>query len=172
MRAGLTALVLLTLSIACSSPGAQADKSRVPGRNEMAELNKYLVRKDRERIQNYIERKKLEMKETPSGLWYIIKSEGSGELLKDRDVVEFEYDCSMLDGTECYSSAELGPKAIVIGKTAIEPGLDQGLRMMRKGGEAMFIIPPFLAWGLPGDGKKIPSRAVLVYNVKVTNVRQ
>ena len=35
-----------------------------PGSNEMADLNRYMVRKDRERIQNYIERKNLRMTET------------------------------------------------------------------------------------------------------------
>ena len=32
-----------------------------PGKNEMADLNRYLVQKDRERIKNYIERKNLKM---------------------------------------------------------------------------------------------------------------
>ena len=33
----------------------------------MADLNRYMVRKDRERIQNYIERKNLKMTETSTG---------------------------------------------------------------------------------------------------------
>ena len=33
--------------------------------------------------------------------------------------------------------------------------------------EAIFIIPPFLAYGLIGDRKMIPSRAVLVYYVNI-----
>jgi FKBP-type peptidyl-prolyl cis-trans isomerase len=86
--------------------------------------------------------------------------------------VKMEYECSLLDGTKCYSSDELGPKEIILGKTAIEPGLNQGLRMMRPGGEAMFILPPFMAYGLPGDGKKIPSRAVIVYKVRIMEEQQ
>jgi FKBP-type peptidyl-prolyl cis-trans isomerase len=78
-----------------------------------------------------------------------------------------EYGCSLLDGTECYSSAELGAKEIVLGRSKIEAGLDQGLRMLKPGGEAIFIIPPFLAYGLTGDGRKIPAKAVIVYNIKV-----
>ncbi len=46
----------------------------------MADLNRYLVQKDRERIESYIERRNLKMTESPSGLWYMIKSEGNGEL--------------------------------------------------------------------------------------------
>jgi FKBP-type peptidyl-prolyl cis-trans isomerase len=78
-----------------------------------------------------------------------------------------DYECSLLDGTDCYSSKELGPKAVVLGRSEMEAGLNQGLRMLKPGGEAIFILPPFLAYGLPGDGKKIPSRAVIVYHITI-----
>jgi FKBP-type peptidyl-prolyl cis-trans isomerase len=51
----------------------------------------------------------------------------------------------------------------------MEAGLNQGLRMLKPGAEAIFILPPFLAYGLPGDGKKIPSRAVIVYRITILN---
>ena len=57
------------------------------GKNEMADLNRYLVQKDRERIQNYIERKNLKMTESPTGLWYQIIKEGEGEKFSDNDKV-------------------------------------------------------------------------------------
>jgi FKBP-type peptidyl-prolyl cis-trans isomerase FkpA len=133
----------------------------------MAELNKYMVQKDRERIVNYIERKGLEMTESPSGLWYQIKSEGTGSYFKDNDRIVMEYECYLLDGTRCYSSRESGPKEVILGRSEIEAGLSQGLRMLKPGGEAIFILPPFMAYGLVGDGKRIPSRAVVVYNISV-----
>ena len=61
----------------------------------------------------------------------------------------------------------LGPKEIVLGRSQLEPGLNEGLRMLKTGAEATFILPPFLAYGLIGDGKKIPSRAVIIYNVNI-----
>jgi FKBP-type peptidyl-prolyl cis-trans isomerase FkpA len=133
----------------------------------MAELNKYMVQKDRERIVNYIERKGLEMTESPSGLWYQIKSEGTGSYFKDNDRIVMEYECYLLDGTRCYSSRESGPKEVILGRSEIEAGLSQGLRMLKPGGEAIFILPPFMAYGLVGDGKRIPSRAVVVYNISL-----
>jgi len=45
--------------------------------------------------------------------------------------------------------------------------LNEGLRMLKQGAEATFILPPFMAFGLIGDGKKIPSRSILVYNVTI-----
>jgi FKBP-type peptidyl-prolyl cis-trans isomerase len=158
--------------LSCNSAHDKSSPRKVPGKNEMADLNRYLVRKDRERIESYIERKNLNMKEAPSGLWYLITTEGTGNYLTDKDKVEMEYECSLLDGTLCYSSRELGPKVILLGKTGLESGLDQGLRMLKPGAEALFILPPFLAYGLPGDGKKIPSRAIILYRIQVKVAQQ
>ena len=135
--------------------------------DEMVELNRYFVQKDRERIQNYAERKELTMSESSSGLWYYIINPGEGANYTEKDKIIFEYECSLLDGTKCYSSQTLGPKEVVIGRSKLEPGLIEGLRMLKPGGKAIFILPPFLAYGLPGDGKMIPSRAVIVYNVNI-----
>jgi FKBP-type peptidyl-prolyl cis-trans isomerase len=135
----------------------------------MAELNTYFVQKDKERIQNYIERKKLKMKESSSGLWYMINKEGRGDYFKENDRIIMDYDCSLLDGTACYSSKNLGPKEVVLGKAELEAGLNEGLRLLKPGGEAVFILPPFLAYGLIGDGKTIPPRATIVYEIKILN---
>ncbi|NLK55387.1 MAG: peptidylprolyl isomerase, partial [Bacteroidales bacterium] len=58
---------------------------------------------------------------------------------------------------------ESGPMNVTVGKSDIEPGLDEGLRMIKPGGKAIFILPPFLAHGLVGDGNKIPPRTIVVY---------
>ena len=124
MRPRIITLALTgMITLSCSSSHDKPDHRRLPGKNEMAELNKYLVRKDKERIESYIERKGLRMKEDSSGLWYLIISEGTGKFLTDGDKMKIDYDCTLLDGTKCYSSDELGPKEIVLGKTGIEPGL-------------------------------------------------
>lgn len=142
-----------------------------PGKNEMADLNKYFVQKDRERILNYIERKRLNMTESPAGLWYQIIKEGAGQPFTDNDKVVMDYECSLLDGTKCYSSKDLGPKEVVLGRSEMEAGLNEGLRLLKHGAEAIFIIPPFLAYGLVGDRKMIPSRAVIVYKVNILHIK-
>ena len=159
--------LLSMVTISCNSGNHNAGNRKKPGKAEMADLNRYLVTKDRERIENYIARKNLDMTETQSGIWYMIKNEGNGDYFTDGDMVLMEYECILLDGTKCYSSEETGPKEVIVGKSRIEPGLDQGLRFLKPGGKAIFIIPPFLGWGLPGDADKIPSRAILVYNVNI-----
>ena len=154
-------------SVSCSNGAEKKSAVLQPGVNEMADLNRYMVRKDRERIQSYIERKNLRMTETQTGLWYQILMPGEGETFSEKDKIIMDYECSLLDGTRCYSSKELGPRELILGKSELEAGLNEGLRLLKPGSEAIFIIPPFLAFGLIGDRKLIPPRAVLVYKVKV-----
>jgi FKBP-type peptidyl-prolyl cis-trans isomerase FkpA len=158
--------ILFALVSCRNSPENTLSNSR-PGKNEMADLNRYFVQKDRERIQNYIERKKLNLTESATGLWYQIIKQGEGPYFRDNSKIVMEYECSLLDGTICYSSKKLGPKELIIGKSEMEPGMNEGLRMLKPGAEAIFIIPPFLAYGLIGDRKLIPSRAIVVYYVYI-----
>ncbi|HBH82982.1 MAG: hypothetical protein A2X03_18620 [Bacteroidetes bacterium GWA2_40_15] len=163
-------LILLSVAIySCrDSPVNNSSRFR-PGKDELADINRYIVQKDRERIQNYSERKGLAMKESPAGLWYKIEKEGNGAFFKENDRIVFEYECSLLDGTRCYSSKDLGPKDVVLGRSELPAGLNEGLKLMRPGGVAIFIIPPFMAYGLIGDGKKIPPRATVVYNIQIVS---
>lgn len=163
----LTFIFLLFALLSCNNNSEKNVNNRRLGKKELAELNSYFVQKDKERIQNYIERKNLKMKESASGLWYVIIKEGSGEHFKDNDRIIMNYECSLLDGTTCYSSKILGPKEVVLGKSEIESGLNEGLRLLKPGGEAAFILPPFLAYGLTGDSKAVPPRATIVYEIKV-----
>ncbi|MCU0472411.1 MAG: FKBP-type peptidyl-prolyl cis-trans isomerase [Bacteroidales bacterium] len=160
---------LLSLVIfSCNSDQGKIIEKSGPGKKEMSDLNRYFVQKDRERIESYIGRKKLKMTESPTGLWYAILSEGNGDYFTDNDKVILEYEVALLDGTSCYSSKEHGPKEVIIGKSGMEAGLNQGLRMLKPGGEAIFIMPSFMAFGFTGDGNKIPARAVIVYNITNT----
>ena len=162
-------LLLIPIMVLCSCNNSQEKdvSSEKLNSENLSDINNYLVEKDRERIQNYIERKNLIMKEAPSGLWYFIKNEGEGNKLTDGDRITFSYKCYLLDGTFCYSSDKLGPKEITLGRGELESGLYEGLKMLKSGGEAVFILPPYLAYGLIGDNNAIPPRATIVYEVKI-----
>jgi FKBP-type peptidyl-prolyl cis-trans isomerase len=133
----------------------------------MEDMNRFLIKKDREIILNYIERKGLVMQESPTGLWYQILNEGNGTFFKDNSHITLEFECKLLDGSECYSSKNSGPKEVVLGRSNMESGLNEGLRLLKPGAEAIFILPPYMAFGLPGDGKKIPPRSIIVYEIKI-----
>ena len=59
-----------------------------------------------------------------------------------------------------------------IDKTDIESGVQEGIKKMKEGEKAVFIIPSHLAHGITGDNNKIPPITPLVVDVellKLTN---
>ncbi|MCD4768673.1 MAG: FKBP-type peptidyl-prolyl cis-trans isomerase [Bacteroidales bacterium] len=138
---------------------------------QLIEINRQLVINDRERIESYIKRKNLHMKMSGTGFWYSVSDSSAGKMIKEGGKVVLEYECHLLDGTLCYSSENDGLLEFIVGNSNVISGLDEGVRMMAEGSEAILIIPGYKGYGLPGDGKKIPGRAVLVYKLKVINYR-
>ncbi len=136
----------------------------------MVRVNQYLVDKDKEIIENYVKRRGWNMEVTKTGLWYMIYQKGKGKPVRKNSRVTIEYNIHLLDGTLCYHSDEEGPKQFEVGKGEVEPGLDEGIRYLRMGDRARFIIPPHLAYGLIGDENKIPARSVIVYDLRVLSV--
>jgi FKBP-type peptidyl-prolyl cis-trans isomerase FkpA len=168
MKSLVIILTLLAITLVSCRHASDSSSARKNGhRTNMIETNKYLITKDRELILNYCERKGIEATETSTGLWYSVKSPGSGPLIKDGDIITFDYDCSLLDGTLCYTSATSGPSTTRFGYSTMESGLMEGIKLMRRGAEFIFIIPPYLAHGVPGDGNRIPGRAVIVYRIRI-----
>ena len=159
----ITLIIISVFLFACQGRNDNKRSVFKPTSSEMADMNNYLIKKDKERIESYIERKGLTLTETSTGLWYTILKEGKGDFLTDGNIIRYEYDCILLDGTNLYNTQE----QIQIGRSELPIGLYEGLQLLQRGGEAIFILPPFLAFGLIGDGRRIPPRATLVYTISV-----
>ncbi len=137
----------------------------------MVGANRLLLKKDKEEIIHYIDSMNLALKESETGLWFQILKPGSGPKVVEGSEVTLDYTVSLLDGKICYSSDFSGPKQFIAGQGGVENGLDEGVRLLSEGGEAIFILPPHLAHGLMGDGNCIPARSVIVYKIKLTKVQ-
>jgi FKBP-type peptidyl-prolyl cis-trans isomerase len=164
--------ILVLLCIACKNnpPKESADPNDINVKKHMEEVNKILIKKDQLYIKGYISRQGWDMKETQTGLWYQILQEGSGKQAETGLVARINYSIRTIDGTLCYSSDEKGPKTFLIGQGNVESGLEQGILMMKEGTKARFIMPPHLAYGLIGDGERIPARAIIVYEVELISL--
>ncbi len=137
----------------------------------LVKVNKYLVKADQERIKNYIRRNNLDMQQLPTGMWYKIERLGKDTTTpKEGNTVYIEYTLKLLDGKKCYDSDSLGVKKFKVDYSYVERGLNDAVKLMHVGDKGTFIIPPYLAWGLPGDGKCIPSRAIIIYDVKLLKI--
>ena len=134
-------------------------------------INQTLSSDDRAAIEQYIEQSGLQgMRQSPTGLFYLIEGDSSGRRAALNSIVEYRYSIALLDSTECYNPAE--PKQIMVGKGGVESGVEEALQLMHEGQRALLIIPPHLAHGLAGDGDQIPPRAILVYTVELLSVAE
>lgn len=170
---GALLIVMLVLGYSCKQKEDNT-QSVTSGKEEesMVRVNQYLVDKDEEIIRNYIKRRNWDMELTKTGLWYMIYRKGNGKPVQENSLVTIEYRISLLDGTLCYNSDESGPKQFAVGKGDVEPGLDEGILLLRGGDKARFILPPHLAYGLIGDENKIPARSVIIYDLTLLSVEK
>lgn len=167
-------LSLIFLPFLSCNPGRQQEENtprkQYVNKETLMHTNRYLVEKDDERIQRFIERRGWKMTRSNTGLWYQIYAHGSGPKVTPGKKVTINYTVRLLDGTLCYSSEDKGPKTFIAGHGSVERGLEEGILMMRQGDKARLILPPFLAYGVPGDRKMIPPRSVIVYDIEVLKV--
>jgi FKBP-type peptidyl-prolyl cis-trans isomerase len=173
MSKALLVLVLCS-SFSCSNSQNRKDqKSRSSqiSLERYIEINRQLVGEEQKVIAKYNEDQSLDMHTTETGLWYVILEEGAGDDIIKGKVVSLDYKVSLLDGTLCYSSENDGQKVFLVGQGGVESGLEEGILLLKKGSKATFIMPPHLAHGLIGDDDRIPSRAILRYEVEVIDVK-
>lgn len=169
--------ILSALLFSCTSKENKAEEKPLPysvvkkiHRNELLEWNKNIVEFDAEMIRKFIERRRWNMEMTVSGLYYQIYHKTNDIKAESGLIAVFNYKTSLLDGTVLYSSDFDGPRSEILGKMETELGLHEGLMMLRKGEKARFICPPHLAFGVSGDGYKVPYNSILVYEIELIDL--
>lgn len=152
-----------------TNPNAQSNNNYS---KELQNINRLLVEKDKERIKSFVKRRGWQMKTTESGLWYQIFTDNQERKIQQGDKVKINYEIRLLDGTLLYTSDSTGTKEFIVGRNESMMGLQEGIKLLSEGDRARLIIPPHLGYGLIGDEKRIPARAVLIYTLKVLEVEQ
>ncbi len=167
-------IFLLPLALAVYScaekGGSELKNNQLVQKEDLIRANQFLVGKDMELINAYINRRNWNMDFSKTGLGYQIYEHGTGPEVRRGNMITLQYTLSLLDGQVCYSSGKDGLKTFIVGQGGVEAGLEEGILMLREGDKARFILPPFLAHGLIGDQNKIPPRAVVIYEIEVENV--
>jgi FKBP-type peptidyl-prolyl cis-trans isomerase FkpA len=168
----ILSLVIIFL-VSCGSP-SDRKQTRVNFdslREPLINANKLSVKRESDEIDQYARFRGWDMTLTGTGLRYMIYKHGEGALAKKGDLAKIKFKTSLLDGTLCYSSETKGAKLFTIGADPIESGLHEAVQYMHAGDKAIIILPSHLAFGLTGDGDKIPARASVVYDIELLSLR-
>ncbi len=109
---------------------------------------------------------------TESGLEYKETKRGTGKQAESGKTVSVHYEGKLLDGKVFDSSFERGtPIEFQLGVGQVIKGWDEGIALMKVGGEAMLTIPPELGYGERGAGGLIPPNATLIFDVELVGIK-
>jgi FKBP-type peptidyl-prolyl cis-trans isomerase len=145
--------------------------AKLEHRQELLDWNKGIVEIDNTVIEKFIERRKWNMQISGTGLYYQIYHETNGIQSVDGKIAEFSYTTMLLNGTVLYTSEEYGNRSLKLGHNQEEIGINEGIMMMKVGEKARFILPPHLAYGVPGDGYLVPPYSILVYDIELLSLK-
>ena len=115
--------------------------------------------------------KKEGIKTTESGLQYKVVREGDGPKPKMNDTVTVHYRGTFMNGKEFDSSyARSKPETFQVG--GVIKGWTEALQMMKVGSKWELFVPPDLAYGKAGQGQRIPSNSLLIFDIELLSTQQ
>ncbi|KAK1876944.1 Peptidyl-prolyl cis-trans isomerase FKBP10 [Dissostichus eleginoides] len=88
------------------------------------------------------------------------------------DLIQYRYNCSLMDGTLLYSSDQFdSPSITTLGANMVIPGLEEGLRGMCVGEKREVVVPPHWGHGENGAGD-VPGSAVLFFELELVKLQK
>ncbi|XP_029912853.1 peptidyl-prolyl cis-trans isomerase FKBP10 [Myripristis murdjan] len=103
----------------------------------------------------------------PVQIKVIYKPEECNMTSEADDVIQYRYNCSLMDGTLLYSSDHYDSAPITtLGANKVIQGLDDGLRGMCVGERREVVVPPHWGHG-EGGARGVPSSAVLFFELEL-----
>jgi FKBP-type peptidyl-prolyl cis-trans isomerase len=110
--------------------------------------------------------------ELPTGVWIREDTAGTGPVASDGTLVRVHYRGFLPNGVRFDSSLDdptRVPLEFSVGSPNLIPGFSLGTRGMRQGGVRTVLIPPFLGYGVRGQGA-IPPNSWLVFELHLVQV--
>lgn len=116
-------------------------------------------------------KKKPGVKVTPSGLQYMIITEGKGKKPTMEDMIEFHLRAIDMEGNVFDNTYERG-EPIKIGLQGQVKGWEEAFQMMNEGSKWKIWLPPSLGWGERGVPGKIPPNSVTTFEIELISVNK
>lgn len=174
-----TCCICLFLAACTNNPSADNATTTVPKVNEddlLMRLSSELSSdtstqaiKDKNAILNYAIENMLDIKSTPSGLYYQITKQGTGKNAAWGDQVTAHYKGYDLNGNTFDSSMKRNkPIEFYVGNMV--KGWNEGMELLNVGSKALFLLPSHLAYAERGVKNVIPPHTPLVFEVELLSL--
>lgn len=164
----LVGLFILTVffTFSCKKQSAQYPSNKVQKTDSiefaLRDYNQEVAQKEDSAIVAFISNQPVTYKKSESGVWYFIQKKTENPLLTSDSSVVINYKMHSIQGELLTNEHE---KTVHFGKKEVLNGLEEGLKLMRKGETARFIVPSFLAYGAKGT-EEIPPYSPLIFVVE------
>jgi gliding motility-associated peptidyl-prolyl isomerase len=169
----LSIIITLVLLWSCQGQKPEQKKDIKWTKEQSIQMQNTFSNEEEEEINAFLKRHPdWKMTETGTGLRYFIYEKSKNiDSAKVGDIVIVDFNISLLDGTQCYSSKEKGEENFMVEKTDIESGLHEAMKLMCTDDKAKFILPSHLAHGLIGDLDKIPPLVSVIYDIHLKEIK-
>lgn len=121
---------------------------------------------DMEKIENYLADNNLTATSTPSGLYYIITEEGTGNHPTLQSTVTVKYKGTLLNGKVFDQTTGNNTATFPLEKLIL--GWQEGIPLLKKGGKGTFFCPSDLGYGSRRVGD-IPANSVLIFEIELVD---
>ncbi len=125
-------------------------------------------------LRQYLEKNKIDVEPTNTGLVFIPIRTGEGEIVTEGDTITVHYEGKFLNGKFFDSTKKRAqPFEFVYGQEwQVIEGLEEAFGMMREGGKALVILPSDIAFGQEGSSTGIiPPFTSLIYEIELMDIR-
>jgi len=122
---------------------------------------------DDDSIQEYLQSKGLTATRHPTGLYYNIINEGTGDAPKGTDSVVVHYKGALINGQQ-FDGTTTTPRTFLLG--VLIPAWQIGIPLIKKGGDIRLYSPSALGYGSSAVGP-IPPNSVLVFEIQLVNIK-
>lgn len=139
--------VLILLFSACKKEESQADK-------------------DDAIIRQYLSDNSIEATKDPSGLYYVVTEEGTGDHPDINSEVTVKYKGYLTNGTVFDETT--GNSSTTFPLSGLIRGWQIGIPKLRQGGKGTFFVPSALGYGSQSVGN-IPANSVLIFDIELVS---
>jgi FKBP-type peptidyl-prolyl cis-trans isomerase len=141
-----------------------------------------MLERERRLLEQYLEQNNITVEPLSNGIYYLESVVGTGEAPATGDYVIVEYTASLIDGKVFDTTSEevaaakgiLSP-AVLYGNSKFKlmntpaKGIEEGLKLMKEGGEARLIIPSVMGYG-SSSSTSVPAYSTLIFDIKLNKV--
>ena len=144
----------------------QPGQKTVDLKEHMINANKTIAQAEETSINEYVSRRGWPVTKLEDGIRVWEYSKGSGKQIGYEDSVAVVYTIEAINGKTIYKDVR---EEFVAGRRQKMIGLDHAVLQFHYGSRAKVILPSSLAYGIGGDGDRIPQSAILVIDIQIDN---